>query len=127
MKEQDQMDAESFVAVVQTAAEEQRKEVVVEERNIIEEAPRPLQEIQQQPVRERDDNWFVQQVKERDDDWFVLLDVVPRQTSYVPPGTSKILCAIFQNNFGFFLTLTLVLTTFSSSISHTEGTIPDGG
>ncbi|XP_042281134.1 titin-like isoform X2 [Thunnus maccoyii] len=77
LKEQDQMHAESFISVVRTAAEEEIKEVVVEERKIIEEAPRHLQEIPQQPV------------KERDDDWFVLVDVVPRETSYVPPVTLK--------------------------------------
>ncbi|CAK6960485.1 uncharacterized protein LOC128367095 [Scomber scombrus] len=87
LKEQDQMAAERFVSVVQTAAEEDIKEVVVEERKIIEEAPRHLQKIPQQPVRERDDDAFMQPVKERDDDWFVLLDVVPRETSYVPPVT----------------------------------------
>lgn len=26
-------------------------------------------------------------VRDRDDDWFLLLDVVPRETTYVPPGT----------------------------------------
>lgn len=95
------MDAERLVSVVLTAAKKDIKEVVVEERKIIEEAPRHLQEIPQQPVRERDDDTFVQPVKERDDDWFVLLDVVPRETSYVPPGTSNIPCVFFQNNFGF--------------------------
>ena len=70
------MEDESFVSVVGTAADEEIQVVVVEERKIIEEAPR-LQEIAQQPVR-------------REDDWFELLDVVPRETSYVPPGTAKI-------------------------------------
>lgn len=28
-----------------------------------------------------------QPVRDRDDDWFLLLDVVPRETTYVPPGT----------------------------------------
>ncbi|XP_018543577.2 uncharacterized protein LOC108890900 isoform X12 [Lates calcarifer] len=70
---QDQKEAESFVSVVGAAADEEIREVVVEERKIIEEAPRYLQEIPQQPVTERDD------------DWFVLLDIVPRETSYVPP------------------------------------------
>ncbi|KAM7420588.1 hypothetical protein PAMA_015018 [Pampus argenteus] len=73
----DQREAESFVSVVLTAVDEEIKEVVVEERKIIEEAPIHLQEIPQLPVRERDD------------DWFVLLDVVPRKTSYVPPVTLK--------------------------------------
>lgn len=74
MKGKDQLEAESFVSVVQTAAVEEIREVVSEERKITEEAPRHLQVIPQQPVRDRDD------------DWFMFLDVVPRQTSYVPPG-----------------------------------------
>ncbi|KAG8010144.1 Protein 4.1 [Nibea albiflora] len=73
LKESDPMDAESFVSVVGTAADEVVREVVAEERKIIEEAPRRLPEIPRQPVTDRDD------------DWFVLLDVVPRGTSYVPP------------------------------------------
>ncbi|XP_039973220.1 uncharacterized protein LOC120783904 isoform X3 [Xiphias gladius] len=72
-KGRDQMEAESFVSVVGTAADEEIREVVVEERKIIEKAPRHLQEIPQQPGIERDD------------DWFVLLAVVPKETSYVPP------------------------------------------
>lgn len=35
---------------------------------------------------------------ERDDDWFLLWDAVPRETSYVPPGTAeKKPCTAFQN------------------------------
>ncbi|XP_062254580.1 uncharacterized protein LOC133964485 isoform X4 [Platichthys flesus] len=71
-KERDPMEAERIVSVVRTAADEEIKVLVVEERKIIEEAPTP-QEIAQQPV------------PERDDDWFVLLDGVPRETPYVPP------------------------------------------
>ncbi|KAM8734767.1 uncharacterized protein AB9X84_023470 isoform 12-T13 [Acanthopagrus schlegelii] len=73
LKERDALDTKSFVSVVQTAPDEEIREVVAEERKIIQEAPRLLQEIPQQPVTDRDD------------DWFVLLDVVPRETSYVPP------------------------------------------
>ncbi|XP_029360050.1 titin homolog isoform X2 [Echeneis naucrates] len=69
---QDQMGAENLVYVVGPAADKIR-EVVIEERKITHEAPRYPQEIQLQPVADRDD------------DWFVLLDVVPRETSYVPP------------------------------------------
>ncbi|XP_053287728.1 uncharacterized protein LOC128448899 isoform X3 [Pleuronectes platessa] len=72
LKERDLMEAESFVSVARTAAEEEIKVLVVEERKIIEEAP-TLQKIAQRPVTNRED------------DWFVLLDVVPRETSYVPP------------------------------------------
>ncbi|XP_031154802.2 uncharacterized protein LOC116049367 isoform X6 [Sander lucioperca] len=71
LKGRDQMGAERFVSV----SEEEIREVVSEERKIIEEAPRHLQEIPQQPVTNRDD------------DWFVLLDVVPRKRPYVPPVT----------------------------------------
>ncbi|XP_070690933.1 uncharacterized protein [Pempheris klunzingeri] len=71
VKGRDPMDAESFVSVVGTAVDEEIREVVAEERKIIEEAPRLLQEIPQ--------------VTDRDDDWLVLLDVAPRETSYVPP------------------------------------------
>lgn len=73
------MDAESFVSVVGTAADMIR-EVVFEERKIIEEAPRRIQEIPQQTVTDTDD------------DWFVLLDVFPRETTYVPAGIAKIPC-----------------------------------
>ncbi|XP_042345169.1 uncharacterized protein LOC121945189 isoform X2 [Plectropomus leopardus] len=76
-KEKDQIGAESFVSVTQTAVKEEIKEVVAEERKTVEEVPRLLQEIPQQPVTNRDD------------DWFVLLDVVPRETTYVPPVTLK--------------------------------------
>ncbi|XP_032374153.1 uncharacterized protein LOC116690995 isoform X6 [Etheostoma spectabile] len=64
----DQMSPESFVSVAQITAEEEIRKVVA-----VEESPRPLQEIPQQPLADRDD------------DWFVLLDVVPREISYVPP------------------------------------------
>ncbi|XP_034731199.1 uncharacterized protein LOC117946871 isoform X6 [Etheostoma cragini] len=64
----DQMGPESFDSVTQTTAEEEIRKVVA-----VEESPRPLQEIPQQPLADRDD------------DWFVLLDVVPREISYVPP------------------------------------------
>ncbi|XP_045901683.1 uncharacterized protein LOC123968783 isoform X4 [Micropterus dolomieu] len=70
-------DAASLVSVVGTAADEAIREVVAEERKVIEEAPRHLEEIPQQPVTDRDA------------DWFVLLDVVPRGTSYVPPVMLK--------------------------------------
>ncbi|XP_071325079.1 uncharacterized protein [Trachinotus anak] len=77
LKERDQMEAESFVSVIETSADQEIREIIVEERKIIEEAPRQPQEILLQPVTERDD------------DWFLLLDVVPRVASYVPPVTFK--------------------------------------
>lgn len=74
-------EAESFVPVVETAAVEEIREAVAEERKIIEVAPERPQEIP------------LQSAAGREDDWFVLLDVVPRETSYVPPGIATILCA----------------------------------
>nr|XP_020492997.1 uncharacterized protein LOC109986625 isoform X6 [Labrus bergylta] len=72
-KRRGELDAESFVLVVETAAVQEIGEEVSEERTIIEKAPRELQVIPLQPVTDRDD------------DFFVLLDVVPRETSYVQP------------------------------------------
>ena len=77
LKERDPMEDESFVSVVGTAADEEIQVVVVEERKIKEEAP-TLREFRQQPVTDRED------------DWFELLGVLPRETPYVPPGTAKI-------------------------------------
>ncbi|KAG7475563.1 titin isoform X12 [Solea senegalensis] len=71
-KASDKVVAEMFVSVVETAASVIR-EVVVEETPIIEDHRRQLQPITQPPVTARDD------------DWFVLLDVVPRERSYIPP------------------------------------------
>lgn len=69
------MEAESLAAVVETPTSERIREVVAEEREIIEEAPRVLRET---PIK--------QPVIYRDDDWFILLDAGARETSYVPPG-----------------------------------------
>ncbi|XP_077384180.1 uncharacterized protein LOC144022882 isoform X2 [Festucalex cinctus] len=66
------MEAESSFSMVETL--EEIREVQLEAAEIREEAPTYLQEIQQQPV------------KERDDDWFVLLDVVSKDSSYVAPA-----------------------------------------
>ncbi|XP_041648442.1 uncharacterized protein LOC121513033 isoform X2 [Cheilinus undulatus] len=73
VKEQDELHTESFVPVVRTSAIEEIREVVSEERQITEEAPRHPQVISPQAVTDRDDGWFV------------LLDVIPKETSYVPP------------------------------------------
>ncbi|XP_026148920.1 uncharacterized protein LOC113122119 isoform X2 [Mastacembelus armatus] len=72
-KEQDQVVAEGLVSAAAVAADEIR-EVVVEKRMVIEEAPTHVEEISQQPVTDRNDNWFA---------W---LDVVPRETPFVPPA-----------------------------------------
>ncbi|TNN78450.1 Protein 4.1 [Liparis tanakae] len=69
-KGRDQMGAGGLVSVAGTATEEVVGEAVAEETKIQEEQPR-LQE------------------PDRADDWFVLLDVVPRETSRVPPVTWK--------------------------------------
>lgn len=70
----EQVEAESFVSVVGAALAEEIREVVHEERKGRDETHRHFQEIPQQAVPTRDDNWFV------------LLEVVPRGPSYVPPG-----------------------------------------
>uniref|UniRef100_A0A3P9N2X7 Protein 4.1 n=2 Tax=Poecilia reticulata TaxID=8081 RepID=A0A3P9N2X7_POERE len=72
-----QMDEGQFVPVAEVSED---YKVVVEERQITQESPRCLKEIQS--------------VTERDDDWFALLDVPPRQTTYIEPvslsgGVSK--------------------------------------
>lgn len=88
LKGRDPTEAESVVPEVQTA------EVVAEERKIIEAAPRHLQEVPPQPVTDRED------------DWFVLLNAVPRGSSYVPPGILKISPALphyFYQSQGFIL------------------------
>lgn len=64
---------ESVSTVAETITVESRKEAVVKE-TVVQKEDRGQQKVSQ-PVRERDD------------DWFLLLDVVPRETSYVPPGT----------------------------------------
>ncbi len=96
LRERDLTDAESFVSVVGPSADEEIREVLTEERSITEKVPRlvdedrkitemagrRLQEVPQLPVT----------VTERNDDWWVLLDVLPRETSYVPPGIAEIPC-----------------------------------
>ncbi|XP_051922260.1 uncharacterized protein LOC127601230 isoform X5 [Hippocampus zosterae] len=74
LKEAGQMEAESLVCLVEK--HEEFREVKLEETEMRKEAPTYLQESQQQPV------------KERDDDWFVLLDVFSKETAYVAPGST---------------------------------------
>lgn len=40
---------------------------------------------------------------ERDDNWFVLLDVVPREGPYVPPGIAKNPLCCFATHAGWLL------------------------
>ncbi|XP_077430721.1 uncharacterized protein LOC144057263 isoform X3 [Vanacampus margaritifer] len=72
LKEPDKIEAESSFSMVEKR--EEIREVQLEKTERREEAPPYLQKIQQQPV------------KEQDDDWFVLLDVVSKETSYVAPA-----------------------------------------
>lgn len=83
------MDAERFVSVVGTTADEEINKVVVEQRELIEETPRHLYEVPQQAMADRDD------------DWFVLLDV-PREMAFAPQGIVEILCSgsqIYQSKY----------------------------
>lgn len=73
LKGQDHIAAESVVSGVGTA-EDMIREVVFEETKKVEETPSRVQEIPQQPVTDGDD------------DWFMMLDVIPRETTYVLPG-----------------------------------------
>lgn len=66
------MDEGKLVSVVEDSED---YKVLAEERIVIPEGPRRLEEIQP--------------VTERDDDWFMLLDVPSRQTTNVKSGTGK--------------------------------------
>lgn len=73
---------ERISTVAETITVESRKEVVVEEIVVQKEDKKlPKQIIPQQKIS--------QPVRERDD-WLLLLDVVPRETAYVPPGTHSL-------------------------------------
>lgn len=72
LKAREPMDAESFVSVVGTAADEIRE--VYKERKSVEETPSRVQETPQL------------RVTDKDDDWFVWLDVVRGERTYAPPG-----------------------------------------
>eukprot|EP00066_Takifugu_rubripes_P014794 XP_011604060.1 PREDICTED: uncharacterized protein LOC101066037 isoform X4 [Takifugu rubripes] len=71
LKGTDPVESDGFLS--DTTAKEWIKEVAAAEVKIMETAPVVRQEILQQPVRDRDD------------DWFVLLDVASRKLSFVPP------------------------------------------
>ncbi|XP_061632023.1 uncharacterized protein LOC133479298 isoform X4 [Phyllopteryx taeniolatus] len=72
LKEPGQMGAESLTSVA--AKPEEIREVQIEETELREEVPTYLPHIQQQPV------------KEYKDDWFVLVDVVSKETTYRAPA-----------------------------------------
>ncbi|XP_061144297.1 uncharacterized protein LOC133160560 isoform X2 [Syngnathus typhle] len=71
LKEPDQTEAEGLLSMVEK--DDEIREVQIEEAEISEEAPTYRREIQQQSV------------KERDDDRFVLLDVVSKESTFVAP------------------------------------------
>lgn len=70
-------------SVTELTTVEQKEVIVAEERKIVEEEVWP--EIPPPPIT----------VTPRGDDWFVQLDVSPRPTVYVPPGSAMI-CCCFQ-------------------------------
>lgn len=72
-------DVDYSTAKTEISTVEEKTEIIVEERKIREAEVLSMPEVPPQ-----------QTITERDDDWFVLLDVIPRETSYVPPGTAKI-------------------------------------
>ncbi|XP_062421474.1 uncharacterized protein LOC119198074 isoform X3 [Pungitius pungitius] len=76
LKGRDLMGAENAESVAATATDEDARGVVAGEGKMIEKASRYLQEIPNRPP------------PDRDDDWFVLLDVLPRESSYEPPVLS---------------------------------------
>ena len=81
---------ERISTVVETVAVvESRKEVVIEEIMVQKEEKKvPKQIIPEQQIS--------QPVAERDDDWFLVLDVVPKETSFVPPGTHIFHISLFS-------------------------------
>lgn len=67
-------EGEYFRSKVVITTTEEIRDTIVEERSIKEE------------VKHKPETLPPQTVTERDDDWFELLDVVPRDVPYVPPG-----------------------------------------
>lgn len=74
---------ESISVLAETIAVESKKMFVVEETVVQKEEKKAPLQINPQPK-------IFQAERERDDDWFLLLDVVPRETSNVPPGTHRV-------------------------------------
>lgn len=84
---------EESISTVTETIRESRKEVVVEEIVVQKEEKKlPKQII---PVQQK----ISLPVREIDDDWFLLLDVVPRETAYVPPGTRRLLLSLPHINY----------------------------
>lgn len=76
--------------VAETILLESRMEVVDVEETVVQkqDVKLPKQIILEQQLS--------QSVINRDDDWFLLLDVVPKETTYVPPGTHRHLISLFS-------------------------------
>ncbi|KAM3614095.1 uncharacterized protein V6R79_010151 [Siganus canaliculatus] len=71
------VDGGEFVtSTTEKTATDEKTEIIVEEKIVIKEE---VWSVAEDPA--------LQTAADRDDDWFVLLDVVPRRTSYVPPVT----------------------------------------
>lgn len=79
------------VAVSQVFSEETEESVSVVEVTTIKQKVKILEtvveDVETKPqLREQQEVVLPQAKRETVDDWFVLLDVVPREISYVPPG-----------------------------------------
>lgn len=74
---------ESISTLAESIAVESKKVVVVEEIVVQKEEKKP-------PMLIIPELKIFQPEMETDDDWFLLLDVVPRETSFVSPGTHSI-------------------------------------
>ncbi|XP_056142952.1 uncharacterized protein LOC130118528 [Lampris incognitus] len=72
----------SVSTAVEVMAVETREGVIAEEITVQKEDSKP-------PMHIIAEQKITQQVRKRDDDWFVLLDVVPRETAYVPPVAAE--------------------------------------
>lgn len=125
-------EGEYFSSTSEITTIEDKTETIVEKRKTKEEQVWSLPEIP-----------LPQTIIEREDNWFELLDVIPKETPYVPPGAVKIPCAAFQNNFSSLM-LCSVLSgcvedvkvtacverlspVFAHIISYAEGKRPGGG
>lgn len=78
---------DSISTVAETIALASRSEVVVEEMR------EDVKLSEQITLEQR----TFPSVRERDDDWFLLLDVVPRETAYTPPGTHSLQYLLFSH------------------------------
>lgn len=74
---------ESISVLAEAIAVESKKVFVVEETVVQKEEKKAPLQINPEPK-------IFQPERERDDDWFLLLDVVSRETSDVPPGTHRV-------------------------------------